>query len=172
VALPDLVPIIDREIARGGRIALVFGSEKRGLTRDDLALCHQLVEIPTHPGQPSMNLGQAVAVCLYELTARHNCNPAACHSTEPDGAASHDPPATAGDLELLANVVGKTLAAANYAPQIMRNTNRHDLDPLLRRLSLTRSDARRVLGVFRRILWQLEHHSGTDPIRSERITRQ
>ena len=44
--------------------------EKRGLTREDLALCHLLVEIPTDPRQPSMNLGQAVAVCLYEIAAR------------------------------------------------------------------------------------------------------
>ena len=67
VPLPNLSPLIQAELARNGRIALVFGPEKRGLTRDDLSLCHYLVEIPTHPRQPSMNLGQAVAVCLYEL---------------------------------------------------------------------------------------------------------
>jgi tRNA C32,U32 (ribose-2'-O)-methylase TrmJ len=42
--------------------------KKHGLTREDLSYCHILVEIPTDPLQPSMNLGQAVAVCLYELT--------------------------------------------------------------------------------------------------------
>src|SRR5579863_3399243 len=35
VQLPDLAPIIQREMERGGRVALVFGSEKRGLTGDD-----------------------------------------------------------------------------------------------------------------------------------------
>jgi len=70
VPLPELAPLVNQELARGGRVALVFGPEKHGLTRDDLSWCHLLVEIPTDPGQPSMNLGQAVAVCLYELAAR------------------------------------------------------------------------------------------------------
>ena len=70
VVLPELAPLVNQELARGGRVALVFGPEKHGLTRDDLSWCHLLVEIPTDPGQPSMNLGQAVAVCLYELAAR------------------------------------------------------------------------------------------------------
>src|ERR1039458_8510963 len=70
VPLPDLGPLVERELARGGRVALVFGSEKHGLTRDDLSYCHLLVEIPTDPRQPSMNFGQAVAVCLYERAAR------------------------------------------------------------------------------------------------------
>ena len=70
ISLPDLAPILKEEIQRGGRIALVFGPEKHGLTREDLSLCHLLVEIPTDARQPSMNLGQAVAVCLYELASR------------------------------------------------------------------------------------------------------
>ncbi|MBI1760946.1 MAG: TrmJ/YjtD family RNA methyltransferase [Acidobacteria bacterium] len=49
------------------RLALVFGPEKHGLTNEDLCHCHQLLTIPTQPNCPSMNLGQAVAVCLYEL---------------------------------------------------------------------------------------------------------
>src|SRR5258707_5373092 len=67
ISLPELGPILEQELARGGRVALVFGPEKHGLTREDLSWCHVLVEIPTDPGQPSMNLGQAAAVCLYEL---------------------------------------------------------------------------------------------------------
>lgn len=49
------------------RLALVFGSEKHGLTNEDLSHCHRIMSIPTQPGCPSMNLGQAVAVCCYEL---------------------------------------------------------------------------------------------------------
>ena len=51
----------------GGRTALVFGSEKTGLSVDDLSHCQRLGRIPTRAGAPSMNLGQAVAVCAYEL---------------------------------------------------------------------------------------------------------
>jgi tRNA/rRNA methyltransferase len=55
---------------RGGahRLAIVFGPEKHGLTNDDLSHCRQVMSIPTAPGCPSMNLGQAVAICCYELT--------------------------------------------------------------------------------------------------------
>jgi tRNA/rRNA methyltransferase len=48
-------------------LTLVFGSEKHGLTNEDLSRCHRVMSIPTEPNCPSMNLGQAVAICLYEL---------------------------------------------------------------------------------------------------------
>jgi TrmH family RNA methyltransferase len=164
VLLPSLAPLVEQELARGGCIALVFGPEKRGLTRDDLALCHLLVEIPTDPRQPSMNLGQAVAVCLYELAARRN-EPS---RTNPDPAGpvatlrlpDPDPPATSHDLDLLVDVIEQAMAAANYSPSAMQKANRHDLELLLRRLALTRRDTRRILGLFRRVLWKL-HHRGT-----------
>ncbi len=50
-----------------GNVALMFGSEKRGLCNEDLSYCHWLLRIPTREEHISMNLGQAVAVCLYEL---------------------------------------------------------------------------------------------------------
>src|SRR5579859_1823389 len=51
-----------------GRVAILFGSEKRGLSNEELSHCHWLLRIPTREEHRSMNLGQAVAVCLYELT--------------------------------------------------------------------------------------------------------
>ena len=64
--------MIGEELAReGGRVALLFGSEKTGLSNDELSHCHWLLTIPMEQHEemrhPSMNLGQAVAVCLYEL---------------------------------------------------------------------------------------------------------
>src|SRR5208283_277448 len=49
------------------RAALLFGSEKFGLLNEDLSHCHWLMRIPTCEENISMNLAQAVAVCLYEL---------------------------------------------------------------------------------------------------------
>src|SRR5436190_1440747 len=48
-------------------VALLFGSEKFGLSNPDLSHCHWLMRIPTVDQDLSMNLGQAVALCLYEL---------------------------------------------------------------------------------------------------------
>jgi TrmH family RNA methyltransferase len=176
--LPLLAPFLRNR----GRTALVFGPEKRGLTRDDLAICHALVEIPTDSRQPSMNLGQAVAVCLYELAAPRETSqtpvtpgsrslafgdagslgaPGPLHlGTRDCSAVSKPKPATSADLDLLAGLIGQTMSAINYSPSAMRNPNRHDLQLLLRRLALTHSDARRILGLFRKILWRIQHRDG------------
>src|SRR5437868_2912249 len=56
-----------RRALQSGPVALLFGSEKRGLSNQDFDHCHWLMRIPTREQHPSMNLGQAVAICLYEL---------------------------------------------------------------------------------------------------------
>ena len=58
-------PILRRLTA--APVGLLFGSEKFGLSNDDLSHCHWLMRIPTVDADLSMNLGQAVALCLYEL---------------------------------------------------------------------------------------------------------
>ena len=147
VLLPNLAPLVQAELARGGRVALVFGPEKHGLTRASLARCHRLLVIPTNARQPSMNLGQAVAVCLYELAARLG---------EPAQAASAaEAPATQAEIERMAGLAGEVMEAARYSPAAMRAANRHDVQLLLRRLTFSAHDARRVLGLLRRILHRL-----------------
>jgi TrmH family RNA methyltransferase len=159
IPLPALAPLLRRKLDResadhpanradhAGRIALVFGGEKHGLTREDLACCHVLVEIPTDPRQPSMNLGQAVAVCLYELTRLGST------ATAPEPVES-DQAATSAQLDRLADLVEQTMVAARYSPRSMHQANRHDLRLLLRRLAISPRDLRRILGLFRRILWR------------------
>jgi TrmH family RNA methyltransferase len=148
VSLPELPAHVQRALDVNGRVALVFGPEKRGLTRDDLSYCHLLVEIPTDPRQPSMNLGQAVAVCLYEMAVRLN----APNRT----AADAYPNASSGDLDLLASLIDRLMRAVDYSPPNMREANRHDLRLLLRRLAWTQPDARRALRFFRRILHRVQ----------------
>src|ERR1041385_6441781 len=65
--LAEGAQLIRKRLRAGSRVALLFGSEKRGLANDDLSHCHWLMHIPTGKKHTSMNLGQAVAVCLYEL---------------------------------------------------------------------------------------------------------
>jgi tRNA/rRNA methyltransferase len=160
IPLPSLAPLLQQELDRGGRVALVFGPEKHGLTREDLSWCNLLVEVPTDPRQPSMNLGQAVAVSLYELASRALPAPAGAPAlaggASDDEAKEHKPAAPSGGLDLLARVIEETMLAAGYSPSSMQAANRHDLRLLLRRLALTGRDARRILGLFRRILWRLK----------------
>jgi len=148
--LPDAAPVIAARISGEGRAALVFGPEKHGLTRDDLSFCHILVEIPTDPRHPSMNLGQAVAVCLYELARPAGFAPALLASSAPRHGAS-------ADLDRLAGLIEETMIAAGYSPRAMQPANRHDLRVMLRRLGPSALDTRRMMGLFRRILYRLPH---------------
>jgi TrmH family RNA methyltransferase len=153
VQLPALAPLIRSELDRGGCIALVFGPEKHGLTRDDLSWCHRIIEIPTSDRQPSMNLAQAVAVCLYELATR------ALAPDQPACATAENPlqneKNSSADLDRLSILIEEAMIAARYSPGIMHEAHRHDLRLMLRRLAFTRRDLRRALGLFRRILVRL-----------------
>ena len=165
VSLPDLAPLVGREWQRGGRVAVVFGTEKHGLTRDDLSYCHMLVEIPCDPQQPSMNLGQAAAVCLYELAVRAGQPVSPAVESRPlrtehekDAAPGDEPHRVpTGKLEILAQLLEETMASVGYSPRSLQEANRHDLRVMLRRMALSEVDARRILGLFRRILWRLRH---------------
>ena len=53
-------------LSEGGRVALIFGPEDRGLTNFETSLCDQLVMIPASPECTSLNLSQAVLILLYE----------------------------------------------------------------------------------------------------------
>lgn len=55
------------DAAHEGRIALVFGPEDSGLSNDDVAVCTQLIRIPSTDAYPSLNLSHAVMVCAYEI---------------------------------------------------------------------------------------------------------
>ncbi|AKF81333.1 tRNA/rRNA methyltransferase [Myxococcus fulvus] len=57
--------------AQRGKVALVLGGEKRGMSDEDLSHCQQALVIPTRPEQPSMNLAQAAAVLLYLCAREH-----------------------------------------------------------------------------------------------------
>jgi TrmH family RNA methyltransferase len=120
------------------RVALLFGSEKFGLSNEDLSYCQWLVRIGT---KDSMNLGQAVAVCLYELTR----GPA---SGKPE---KRKRPA-AGDLERLTALLTQVLEESGYMHSSGVETR---IRRLVRRLDLPAHDAEVWLGIFRQIQWRL-----------------
>lgn len=66
VDLPTFVQDLGERFGSAS-LAVVFGSEENGLSREDLRLCHWLVRIPTDSDYPVMNLAQAVAIVAYQL---------------------------------------------------------------------------------------------------------
>lgn len=65
---PDAAAQKLAEHAARGRVGLVLGGERRGLSDEDLSRCHDVLVIDTEAAQPSMNLSHAAAVLLYECT--------------------------------------------------------------------------------------------------------
>ncbi|HUQ12037.1 MAG TPA: RNA methyltransferase [Steroidobacteraceae bacterium] len=61
----ELAERLAREV--GGRIALVFGPERVGLSNEDFELCHALVSVPADPTFRVLNLAAAVQIVCYEL---------------------------------------------------------------------------------------------------------
>ena len=129
-------------------VALLFGSEKFGLSNDDLSHCHWLLRIPTVETSGSMNLGQAVALCLYELVREGR---AAAKS--PKGIRR----APAGDLERLTALLLDVLSRSGYVQQRSAASTVQKIRRLVHRMDLSAHDAEVWLGMFRQILWRIEN---------------
>jgi TrmH family RNA methyltransferase len=134
-----------------GPVALLFGSEKFGLSNVDLSYCHWLMRIPTVSQDLSMNLGQAVALCLYELAR----DPAA---VKPKGVAktAKIAPALAGETEQITTLLLEVLRRSGYINPVTAASSEEKARRLVRRLAIARRDAPVLLGMLRQILWKLD----------------
>jgi TrmH family RNA methyltransferase len=130
---------------KSGRVALLFGSEKIGLTNDDFSHCHWLLTIPTQPQQISMNLGQAVAVCLYQLAGSA---PSELTDEKID-------PASAGAIELITELLFESLQASGYVKPGTKAMFEKRTRRVMLRLNLQKLDAKILLGMVRQIAWKL-----------------
>jgi tRNA/rRNA methyltransferase len=128
-------------------VALLFGSEKFGLSNEDMSHCHWLLRIPTREEHGSMNLGQSVAVCLYEIIRQP--------STARVKAEAGKPAATAEDLERLTERLEEVLGQAGYVHGPMEGSTRMKIRRLVRRMDLNAHDAEVWLGMLRQIRWKL-----------------
>jgi tRNA/rRNA methyltransferase len=128
-------------------VALLFGSEKFGLTNDELSHCHWLMRIPTVDADLSMNLGQAVALCLYELARDGKATQA-----RPD---KHRP-AKAAEIEQITVMLMEALDRSGYINPVTGASTEEKIRRLVRRIGIVARDAPVLLGMLRQILWKLE----------------
>lgn len=123
------------------RLALVFGPEKHGLTNEDLSHCHRIVSIPTSPDCPSMNLGQAVAICCYELTR-----------DQPLSVAARDPElTTAGEIEVALDLALDVLRHAGFVRSRKESDVALKLRRSLLRVNMTKQEVNTLCGALRKI---------------------
>jgi TrmH family RNA methyltransferase len=138
------VTVIRGHLASGS-CALLFGSEKFGLSNEDMSHCHWLLQIPTRAEHLSMNLGQAVAVCLYELIR----DPGALLSPE------KETPASSAEIERVIDTLLEALRASGY-PKLNTSSSFHSaVRRFVRRLGLHSGDAEFLLGMLRQMVWKM-----------------
>jgi TrmH family RNA methyltransferase len=147
--LEHAAPLLRAEAA-ANPLALVFGSEKFGLGNEDLSYCHCLLRIPTREEHGSMNLGQAVALCLYELIRDPEApvlTPTAARRAE------------AADLHRLTERMLEVLRRSGYI-----NPRTESIEDKIRRLvwrlDLSAQDVEIWLGIFRQVQWKLDREAG------------
>jgi tRNA/rRNA methyltransferase len=132
-----------------GNAALLFGSEKFGLSNQDMSHCHWLMHIPTRDEHASMNLGQAVAVCLYEL------------KRDPTALAQpgNGNPASSADIERITDTLLVALRASEY-PKLNTSKSFHAaVRRVIRRLHLRKGDAEFLLGMLRQMIWKIKKNN-------------
>jgi tRNA/rRNA methyltransferase len=150
-ALQEAGKKIGEELGReGGQVALLFGSEKTGLSNGEMSHCHWLLTIPMqeHGGvrHPSMNLGQAVAVCLYEMVRSRE---------SAVSAGGGDSAATVGDVERLTALLTEVLEETGYTKRHPANCDEGRVRRLVLRIGVVANDVPVWMGILRQILWRV-----------------
>jgi len=147
-SLEDAAKKIRRFLANG-RVAVLFGSEKTGLTNSELSHCHWLLRIPTREEHRSLNLAQAVAIVVYELSRGSRGTKATKKLSS-----------TAADMETLARInaaLREALDLSGYIHPRSAASAEEKLRRMLLRFDLRAADAEVLLGMLRKILWKLRN---------------
>ena len=131
---------------REAPVALLFGSEKFGLSNDDMSHCHWLMRIPTVSQDLSMNLGQAVALCLYEMA--RDSRAAAARPTRIRRA-------SAAENEQITRMLLDALQRSGYINPRTAGSTEEKVRRLVRRLEIPERDAPVLMGMLRQVLWKL-----------------
>src|ERR1700675_168716 len=158
-----------------GRVAVLFGSEKWGLSNEDLSYCHWLMRIPTRVEHRSMNLGQAAAVVMYELVRRERITAEAAEGLQRTRRRGTEKPKRAGlkasatpknkgkeefaemeTVERIGEALLEALRKSGYIAPRGEAKAEEKLRRMLRRFSMEAADAEVLLGMVRKILWKLE----------------
>lgn len=133
-------PVLRKRLANE-RVALLFGSEKWGLSNESLSYCHWLLHIPTREQHQSMNLGQAAAVCLWELARGQKGFE---EKTKRSGARMET-------VERITDSMLECLLRSGYVAARSEALAREKLRRMLRRFSMDAADAEVFLGMMRKV---------------------
>lgn len=140
--------------ARGHHIAAVFGCEDNGLSNEELALCTQIIRIPSSPLYSSLNLSQAVMVCCYELFL-------ATGHFQPTG--EHHPEAPSVMRERMVAMWDDMLREIGFYDDEKADHMLMAMRRIFSRGKLSVADVNILMGIARQTLWRIEHPKPGDP---------
>lgn len=139
-------------------IALVFGRESSGLANREISCCRLLLTIPANAQNPSLNLAQAVALTLYELSRNNPTAPKNRPKTNKNLASSQD-------LENLKIHLFAVLQQIRFLKNPkQRDTLWQSFSDLIARAQMQSADVRLIRGFLRKTQ-QTIHRSTTNPPR-------
>jgi len=136
-----------------GKTALVFGSEKSGLTNAELSHCHQMLTIPTRDDCPSLNLGQAVAICCYELSRGRNAVSDVSDGSSLSESAGTD--ATMGEIEQFLRKSVELMKMSGYFAAGNERRLTEEFRQSLLRARPTKRELSLWLGALDKIEWKI-----------------
>jgi len=142
----DRAGTLIRRRLRKDRVAVLFGSEKWGLSNETLSYCHWVTHIATRAEHQSMNLGQAAAVVLYELARGEK-------------GFEERTTKTAAKMEMVERITESMLECLRQSGYVAARSSELaevKLRRMLRRFQLDAVDAEVLLGMVRKIEWQLK----------------
>jgi TrmH family RNA methyltransferase len=139
---------IVRKRMKSGNVGILFGSEKIGLTNEAISHCDWLMRIPSREEHRSINLGQAVAICLYEVGRDGG--------VALKGGRLPGKVATTADIERVTAVLMEALQGSGSLKTRSAESTERKVRRMFRRHGLTTADAEFWLGMLRQIVWRME----------------
>jgi tRNA/rRNA methyltransferase len=133
--------------ALGQPVALLFGPEPTGLTNEIVSRCQYLIQIPTTDEYASLNLAQAIAICLYELRVAFD-----------EGEAQREEYATIESQERMFAQMQTALEEIHFLYGDKAEPLMHAVRHLLGKARLTEMEVKILLGLARQIRWYVANH--------------
>jgi tRNA/rRNA methyltransferase len=144
--------------AAEGPVALLFGREDKGLPNAALDRCHRVVTAPADPAYPSLNLGHAVVIALYELALARG--DAERPFKPPRRRAA---PATAADLERVFTDAERALTAVGFFKSHVEEQVMRTLREIAHRVPLDEREARLLRAMALETLAHAGRRAGAEP---------
>lgn len=132
------------EVAKTGKVALVFGREDNGLSNEELAICTQIIQIPTTDEFKSLNVSQAVLICCYEIFVAYG-------SYEPVQEKSVEAPSEM--RERMFEMWRETLLKIGFMEEEKADHMMYGVRRILSRGTLTLDDTRILMGIAKQARW-------------------